>query len=108
MEAGADTVVVVSNNKLAMFKSYTNETLDNMDKYFEGMDIILTEGFKEDNKPKIEVFRSSVHKTPLCITDQSLLAFVTDDTVDVDVPVFGLDDIKELSDFIVKTFLPEK
>lgn len=104
MEAGAKTVAVVSNNKTVLFKNETSEDLNDLKMYFQDMDIVLTEGFKKDTMPKIEVFRSSVHETPLCIDDQSLVAMVTDDKLDTDLPVFGLDDIDELSDFIIKTF----
>ncbi|MBW1814935.1 MAG: molybdopterin-guanine dinucleotide biosynthesis protein B [Deltaproteobacteria bacterium] len=106
MEAGADTVVVASRDKIAMFKADSCEDLDRLKIYFQDMDIVLTEGFKEDKKPKIEVFRSSVHKEPLCLGDGSLKAIVTDTKIDIDLPVFGLEDIKELADFITETFLP--
>ncbi len=108
MEAGADTVVVVSSDKIAMFKADTCEDLNSLEKYFQDMDIVLTEGFKEGKKPKIEVFRSSVHTEPLCVGDESLKAIVTDVKIDTDLPAFGLDEIKALADFIIKTFLPDK
>jgi molybdopterin-guanine dinucleotide biosynthesis protein B len=94
--------------KVGTIKHINNsENIDSLEAYFPDMDIVLTEGFKEDKKPKIEVFRSSVHKTPLCISDNSLMAIVTDTKVDTDVPVFGLEEIKELTDFITETFLPD-
>jgi molybdopterin-guanine dinucleotide biosynthesis protein B len=108
MEAGAETVAVVSNDKIAVFKQETLEDLNSLETYFQGMDIVLTEGFKKDKKPKIEVFRSSVHKEPLCLGDESLKAIVTDTKIETDLPVIGLDEIKTLADFITKTFLPNK
>jgi len=108
MEAGADTVVVASRDKLAMFKAGNSESIDGLERYFKDMDIVLTEGFKEGKKPKIEVFRSEVHKEPLCLGDESLKAIATDSKIDIDLPVFGLDEIKELADFITETFLPDK
>ncbi|MCJ7774745.1 MAG: molybdopterin-guanine dinucleotide biosynthesis protein B [Desulfobacterales bacterium] len=108
MEAGADTVVVVSRDRIAMFKSGSCEDLNSLGIYFQDMDIILTEGFKEDKKPKIEVFRSSAHEEPLCLGDESLKAIVTDTKIDTDLPTFGLDEIKTLADFITEMFLLDK
>ena len=70
------------------------------------MDIILAEGFKKQNLPKIEIFRTqSVHKQPLCMEDENLIAFVTNSDYKPDVPVFGLEDISQIADFIESNFL---
>ena len=58
--AGADTVVVVSPKSIAMVKNGGGETLDFVVKYFSDMDLVITEGYKRENKPKIEVFRKSL------------------------------------------------
>jgi molybdopterin-guanine dinucleotide biosynthesis protein B len=68
------------------------------------VDIILTEGFKEDKQPKIEVFRSSVHEAPLCTEDENLIAMVTDDDVDIHTVIFGLDEVQKLANFVVNMF----
>lgn len=69
------------------------------------MDIILTEGHKKQDKPKIEIFRSKVHETPLCKGDEHLVALVSDTSLDLGVPRFELDDINGLADFVEKRFL---
>jgi hypothetical protein len=43
------------------------------------------------------------HKETLCRDDDNLMALVTDDDIDLNVPRFGLEDIKGLADFIEKT-----
>jgi len=103
--AGADTVVVVSPKSIAMVKNGGGETLDFVVKYFSDMDLVITEGYKRENKPKIEVFRKARHAEPLCRDDNNLFALVTDDDLDLNVPRFGLEDIKGLADLIEKKFL---
>jgi molybdopterin-guanine dinucleotide biosynthesis protein MobB len=84
----------------------TEETLDSLGaKYFQDVDLILTEGYKKENKPKIEIFRSQVHETPLCRGDENLVALVSDMTLNLDVPRFAPDDIKGLADFVERRFL---
>ena len=104
-QAGADTVVVASIWKIAMMKNEDHATLDDLEKYFPDMDIIITEGFKKENKPKIEVFRAERHRKPLCPGDSNLIAFVTNTQQKLHVPTFGLEETQELADFIEKKYL---
>jgi len=104
-QAGADTVVVASIGKIAMMKNEDHATLDDLEKYFPDMDIIITEGFKKENKPKIEVFRAERHRKPLCPGDSNLIAFVTNTQQKLPVPTFGLEETQELADFIEKKYL---
>ena len=106
-QAGAHTVAISSPTKVALVKDVeTEETLDSLaSKYFHDVDIILTEGYKKEDKPKIEVFRSQVHETPLCKGDEHLVALVSDTSLDLGVPRFELYDIKGLADFVEKRFL---
>ena len=104
-EAGADMVIVASPGKIAMVKDADSESLKCLEKYFHDMDIIIVEGYKRGNQPKIEIFRSSSHKKPLCGEDNNLIALVTDANIDLKVPKFGLEEIDSLADFIEKKFL---
>ncbi len=65
-------------------------------------DIILTEGFKSSNYPKIEVHRAEQGKELLTDTRQ-LLAAVTDEPLDIKVPQFSRDDIAGIADLIENT-----
>jgi molybdopterin molybdotransferase len=106
-QAGAHTVIISSPKKIAVIKDVDKEeTIDNLaGKYFQGMDLILTEGYKRQDKPKIEIFRSTVHAAPLCKDDTSLIAIVSDMPLNLGVPCFGLDDIKAIADFVEIRFL---
>jgi hypothetical protein len=64
-------------------------------------DIILTEGFKGSPYPKIEVHRAKQGKE-LLTDPQLLLAVVTDEPLEVNVPQFSYDDITSVADLIEK------
>jgi molybdopterin-guanine dinucleotide biosynthesis protein B len=103
-QAGADTVMVVAPQTIAMVKSMPSANLDGLEKYFDDVDLVLTEGFKSGPMPKIEVFRQAAHAEPLCRGDYQLIAFVTDTATDLGVPAFGLNDVAQLADLIEERF----
>ncbi|MCF6247100.1 MAG: molybdopterin-guanine dinucleotide biosynthesis protein B [Desulfobacula sp.] len=105
-QAGAASTLVISEDKVALVKDDATTYIEKMKRYLSDRDIIMAEGFKKQQLPKIEVFRTrSVHKHPLCMEDQNLIAFVTDSDYQPDVPRFGLGDIRQLADFIEHKFL---
>lgn len=103
--AGAETVIIVSKERIVINKNNNNETLDSVASNFSGIDIIITEGYKSENEPKIEVFRKARHDEPACIGDNNLIAIVTNDNIYLNVPKFGHEDIKGLADLIEKKIL---
>jgi len=105
--AGADAVLISSAEKMAMQKRVQQErSIDEMVATFlHDLDIVLTEGYKSGDKPKIEVFRSAAHKAPLCTDADNRIALASDVAIDVDVPRFHLDDVDGIADFIEETFL---
>ena len=105
--AGARIVAISSPKKVAVVRDVDREeTLDGLaENYFQDVDIILTEGYKRESKPKIEVFRSQVHDQPLCRNDNHLVALVSDIPLDLGVLRFELNDIKGLAEFLEQEFL---
>jgi molybdopterin-guanine dinucleotide biosynthesis protein B len=108
-KAGAETVMVASSGKLAMVKTSSDEIpLEEVLTYFSDMDLVITEGYKKENKPKIEIFRKEKHKQPACSKKDNLIAMVTDSNLSTDVPVFKTDEIKTVADFIEDKFLKSR
>jgi len=103
--AGSETVVIVSPGKISIVKDEYFERLEHLEKYFDVMDLVITEGFKQEKMPKIEVCRAARNKKPLCQDDNTLIALVTDTETNFNVPTFGLEEIKELADLIEKKYL---
>ena len=109
-QAGAHTVVISSPNKVALIRDVEKDlTLDEIrEKLIQDVDLILSEGYKKDIQPKIEVFRKEKHKKLLCTKKDNLVAIVSNQKFNVGVPCFHLEDIKGLSNFIEKEFLKSK
>ena len=104
-QAGADTVMIASPGQIAMVKDVPNECLDDLVPFFSDMDILISEGFKRDRAPKIEVYRKERHDQPACLKDDTLLAMVSDTPLELSVPRFASDDIDAITEFIVARFL---
>ncbi len=90
--AGADTVAISSPAKVAVIKKLKEEmSLDRLAEMISDVDIILTEGYKRSDKPKIEINRTARSTELLCAPGE-LIALVSDAEWDIGVPVFDLDD----------------
>ncbi len=104
-QAGSDSVLISSPRKLALVKQVERErTPDELLAYLSEVDIVLTEGYKRGDKPKIEVFRRSLGGELLC-SEEELLALVTDQPFDFQVPQFDLEDAVGLADLIEERYL---
>jgi len=106
-QAGADAVVIASSDKIGIAKHTDRElTLDEITgQYLNDVDIVITEGFKQSDKPKIETHRASVANELLC-SKEELIAVVTDTQLDVEgVPRFSFSEAGKLAELIVKQFL---
>lgn len=110
--AGADTMMITCRERMAIVKRHADSqeppVKDSIHSYFGDMDIVLTEGFKKNDFPKIEVHRRECG-TRLLYRDDSydptLIAVASDSPLQVDVPVFDLDDATAICDFIENRFL---
>lgn len=108
--AGADTMLISSPEKLAMVKKHAASPPieELLSTYFTDVDIVLTEGFKKSSMPKIELHRRERSTTLLCRGeehDPTLVAVVSDTSLELDVPVLDLNDAAEVADFLVDRFL---
>lgn len=105
--AGADTVIVAAPGKIALEKSGDFESLDFLEAFIGDLDLVLTEGYKRQDKPKIEIFRREKHRAPLYLSQDQLVAFVTNADTDAypGIPRFGLDDVAALAEFLERRFL---
>jgi molybdopterin-guanine dinucleotide biosynthesis protein B len=110
-QAGAHTVVISSPKKVALIRDVEKDlTLEEIrDKLIQDVDLILSEGYKKDVQPKIEIFRKEKHKELLCTKEDNLVGIVSDKKFRVGVSCFFLDDVRGVADFIEKKYLqPER
>lgn len=104
--AGADAVVLSSPAKVALIRNVEEEMpLDQVAELVGAVDIILVEGYKRANKPKIEIHRKA-HSPQLLCAPEELIAVVSDADWRIGVPVFDLEDASGVAKMLIDTFLP--
>jgi len=109
-QAGARTIAIASPDQVAAIRRVDSEPSpeEMAARLFWDEDILLTEGYKRSNLPKIEVFRSAIESKPICTREDHLVALVTDDAVDVQVPRFRFHEADKVADFIEERFLKHR
>ncbi|NOS80684.1 MAG: molybdopterin-guanine dinucleotide biosynthesis protein B [Nitrospira sp.] len=103
--AGASSVMVLSKGSMAMFADVSDQISveEVRDRFLDhSYDLIIAEGWKHENYPKIVVIREEIGE--ISISREGLLAVVSDKPVDLSVPLFGLDDVAGVADLIMKQF----
>jgi molybdopterin-guanine dinucleotide biosynthesis protein B len=104
-QVGADAVIISSPHRLALIQRLVEEMpLDQIADYVQGVDIVITEGYKRGDKPKIEISRRT-RSTELICDEDELVAIVTDQTFPLNVPQFALDDAAGVADLLEMHFL---
>ena len=106
--AGASQVAVVSSKRWALINELggaPEPTLAEVAAWLGPCDLIIAEGYKAAPIPKIEVRRSAaVSKVPLAGIYPDVRAIAADYSIDDrQLPVFALDDVARIADFIVET-----
>jgi molybdopterin-guanine dinucleotide biosynthesis adapter protein len=104
-QAGAAAVVLVGPDSMALVKDISREpSREDLMRLFADVDIAIQEGFKHSAVNRIEVFRSGVSgDRPLCLSDHSYLALVSDHPIDVAIPRFDWNDAEGVADFIMNS-----
>jgi len=106
-QAGADITMIASPQKVAIIEKWEEkESLEQLALRMNDPDLVLTEGFRLSNPPKIEIRRAACGHEPIFGPEQ-LFAVVTDIATDEgtredSVPYFPLDDAKPLADAIAE------
>jgi molybdopterin-guanine dinucleotide biosynthesis protein B len=105
-EAGASEVMIVSGNRWALMHELRGEHEPPLEAALTRLspcDLILVEGYKREGHPKIEARRRAASKSePLAPGDPSILAVAADHETDTaGRPLFALDDVAAIADFIV-------
>ena len=103
--AGASTTIITSPKQIAMVTDVDHDhSPQDLRPMFSHLDIVLVEGFKRAQLPKIEVFRPETGKGAACKGDPHLLAVVCDTPVNWGVRRFSTTDSEALADFVVSYF----
>ena len=101
-EAGASAVGFISSQRTFMqIKTEKETALHDLMRNFHDFDVVIIEGYKAANAPKIEIARKDNGGELICPPSE-LLAIVSDQYFQESVPQFGFEDIRTLSDFLVE------
>ena len=106
-EAGAEVVGISSPDKYVWLNHVVEERpLDDLVRQIaEPVDLVITEGFKKQDAPKIEVSRRA-RSSELVSTPDELIGITSDQTFPgYPVPQFALDDFAGLADLIQERIL---
>ena len=104
-EAGASEVMLVSDQRWALMHELREEpepVLATLLARLSPCDLVLVEGFKTSDLPKLEVHRAGNGKPLIYPGSANIVALVSDVQPDVPVPCFGLDDVEAVAAFILR------
>ncbi len=103
--AGASEVLLASGQRIAIMQELRGAPEPSMADLLARLspvDLVLIEGFKREAHPKIEAFRAEA-KNPLMAPENATICAVASDTpLDLQVPVFDLNDTAAIADFILQ------
>lgn len=103
--AGASQVLLASTERWALMNEHrgTQEpSLPELLAKLDPVDLILIEGWKRDSHPKVEAWRAETGNPLIAPNDQTILAVASDIGLEIDRPVFDLDDTAVVADFILE------
>lgn len=108
--AGAREVVLVGPNRWALIHELADEPAPGLHEILSRLsaaDLIIVEGYKTAAIPKIETRRSSQEdRRPLAPDDPTIVAIASDHATGHEpLPLFALDDIEAIADFITMTVI---
>ena len=106
-QAGAAVVGILAPEMNAVFwpTGSTDSKADRyalMTRFFEQCDFLLIEGDSQTDDPKVEVWRAETQTEPLASEDSSILAIVSDDSLDLPVIKRSRGDIAGLASWLVE------
>lgn len=107
IKAGADKTILHSKDKVTLSEDAPgeNDISAIAEKYGAGVDIVLAEGYKKWNGPKIEISRKEKSEELLIQDSHNLIALIANHKPHINVPIFGLEEINAVADFLIQRFI---
>jgi len=111
-EAGASAVGILTKGMNAIFWPQTDrengaQKYGKFDSMMSDCDFVIVEGDTQTDATKIEVFRAINGGQPLVVSDPSIRAVITDDTIDSTAPTWPRTDVGSIISNI-ETLFPVK
>ena len=105
-ESGSSQVIISSSKRWAKITENNNaneKCLDELIQELDNVDIVVVEGFKKDNHPKIEILTKGLNNRNK--ETKNVIAIISNDLKNITIPVFKENDIENLVKFIIKNIL---
>ncbi|MCL6282848.1 molybdopterin-guanine dinucleotide biosynthesis protein B [Ruegeria sp. 2012CJ41-6] len=102
--AGAQEVLLASAHRVVLMQELRGApepALPDLLARLSPVDLVLIEGYKREPHPKIEAFRAAAGHTLIAPGDPAIRAVASDCALEVDRPVFDLNDTETIADFIL-------
>ena len=103
-QAGATEVLLASRKRFALMHELRGEAeprLEDLLAKLAPVDLVLIEGYKRDAHPKVEAFRAETGNPLIAQEDPTVKAVASDVPLQLDRPVFDLNDTGAIADFIL-------
>ena len=108
-EAGATEVLISSGKRFALMHELRDEAewpLADLLRKMSPVDLLIIEGFKRDNHPKIEVHRAENDKPFLFPDDANIVALASDTQPDTKLPLIHIDEIERIAATMIEKAVP--
>ncbi len=102
-QAGAHPAAIATFDQIAVFlpRKPDENPFDKLAPLYDNVDLVLIEGYVSGPGKKIEVWRQEVGKAPLIMENNNIEAVITDDSINIDSPVWPRNNISMLTDNIL-------
>ena len=103
--AGAREVLLASGARFALMhelRGAEEPPLEAQLARLSPVDLVLIEGYKRDSHPKVEAHRAETGNALIAPDDPTVRAVASDVVLELDRPVFDLNDTKAIADFILR------
>jgi molybdopterin-guanine dinucleotide biosynthesis protein B len=103
-KAGADQVIVASNQRWALMCETPDQPLNlaelaaRMDS--SALDLVLVEGFKDEPVPKIVLWRRDIKGEVEDLMDEYVIALASDEKSSINIPLLDINQPVNVADFI--------
>jgi len=104
-QAGAREVLISSGTRWALMHELQGEEEPGLEALLAKLapaDLVLVEGFKREAHGRIEAHRAETGHPLLARDDPGIVAVASDVPLELDVPVFDLDDTGAIADFVAR------
>lgn len=106
-EAGAKEVLIVSGYRWALMHELRDEAEPSMETLCQRLspcDLVIIEGYKYSEIPKIEVHREETGHPYLYAEDKRIVAVASDSKAELPVPTLDINAPQQVADFILNYF----